>query len=199
MPNMLRLVVVLLIAGLSACSLGGGGAPQVHYYRLPAIIVEKQPQPHYSEILIRPVKASGLYHERAILYSTKEKPLELKRYHYRFWAQAPTELIHQALYQGLTASGLAKQVSRKPARQSPDIIIGTRIISFERVMEGSQVEVRVVLEVALRRETGEGHWTKQYQSTQQLHTTAMHSSAEAFGRALQEITSLLVEDLLKKT
>ncbi len=192
-----RLAVVLLIANLAACSLGGGGAPQVHYYRLPAITVEKQPQPRYREILIRPVKASGLYHERAILYSLKEKPLELKRYHYRLWVQTPAELIHQALYQGLSASGLAQQPGREPAGQLPDITIDTGIISFERIIEGSQVTVRVALEVSLSREAKDFQWTGQYQSMQQLQTTEMHSSAEAFGRALQEITSMLVDDLLK--
>ncbi len=195
---MIRLIVVLLTAGLAACSFGGGIAPQIHYYRLPVITIEKQPQSHYSEILIRPVKASGLYHERAMLYIAKEKPLELKRYHYRFWAQPPAELIHQGLYQGLSASGLAKQVSRKPVMQSPDIIIDTDITSFERIIEGSKVEVRVALEVTLKRETDGSQWTKQYQSIEQLQTSDIHASAEAFGRALQEIISLLVEDLLKK-
>jgi len=195
---MFRLVVVLFIAGLAACGLGGGAVPQVYYYRLPVISVEKQPQPHYNEILIRPVKASGLYHERAILYSLKEKPLELKRYHYHFWAQAPAELVYQALSQGLAASGLAQQPGLESAEQLPDITLDTGIISFDRVIEGSQVVIRVVLEVTLKREAGEAYRKKQYKSTQQLQTTEMHASAEAFGRALQEITALLIDDLLKK-
>ena len=202
--NRYRLSLVLVLSflltfAITACGLGGGDLPDDHYYRLPDISVTKQAQAAFDEIVIKPVKASGLYHDRAILYIEKEKPLELQRYHYYFWAETPANLLQNALYQGLLSSGVSGQVSRQLGEHRADYIIDSRIIRFERVIDGSNVTVEVVVEIALRSgKNATQHWSRRYASTQQLQTTAMHDSAEAFARALQQIVETLIGDLNKQ-
>ena len=200
---MLRIIILLLIINnIVSCSLGGGPAPQDHYYRLPEVklngIYESAAE-SYKNIVIKPVKATGLYHERAILFIESDKPLELQRYHYSFWSSTPAELCHNALYQGLQSSGIVTYVSRDLSELRPDYIIDTRIIQFERFLDQSAVNILVALEVSVRSGQPSGvMWTKRYNINKQLETTGMHDSAVAFGEALKEISALLVEDLLNK-
>lgn len=187
---------------LVSCSLGGGPAPQDHYYRLPEVKLNdlnESQQAAYKSIVIKPVKSTGLYHERAILFIESDKPLELQRYHYSFWSSTPAELCHNALYQGLQSSGIATHVSRDLSEIRPDYIIDTRIIQFERYINKTTVNIQVSLEVSVRSGQATGPmWAKRYNVTKQLQTTDMHDSAEAFGEALQEISAILVNDLLSK-
>ena len=195
---MYRLIIsVVLVCCLQACSLGGGTAPENHYYRIPEITVEQQTSTGLHSVVIKPVKASGLYHERAILYVEKTRPLELKRYHYNFWSETPANLLQDALYQGLSSSKLATQISREMNASRPDLIINSRIVNFERVIDDSTVDVEVALDVTvLSGKDASKSWSRRYQSTQHIDSTDMYYSAKAFGRALQQITEQLVADLL---
>ncbi|MCW8936249.1 MAG: ABC-type transport auxiliary lipoprotein family protein [Gammaproteobacteria bacterium] len=200
---MLRIVILLLIINnIVSCSLGGGPAPQDHFYRLPEVKLDglsESSQVSYKNIVIKPVKATGLYHERAILFIESHKPLELQRYHYSFWSSTPAELTHNALYEGLRSSGIVTHVSRGLSELRPDYIIDTRIIQFERYIDNSAVNIQLALDISVR----SGHtagltWTKRYKVSKTLDSTDMHASAEAFGEAFKEISTLLVNDLLNK-
>jgi len=194
---MFRLLLsIALIHILGSCSLGGSPAPQDHFYRLPEITLSPQ-QSIYKEIVIKPVKSSGLYHERAILFIESQHPLEIKRYHYRFWSATPAELIHSGLYQGLLSSGIASQISREISTLRPDFIIDSRIIHFERLIESQQVTIEVALDVSVRRGDSSAVLLKasRYHASRILKTRDMHASAVAFGEALQEISEHLVKDL----
>jgi len=192
-------LLILSVNLLTACGLGGGSVPQDHYYKLPLLDISAQSAPHFKQLVIKPVKATGLYHDRAILYIEQEKPLELKRYHYNFWSETPANLLHSALYQGLSSSAIAQSISRDIEASRPDYIIDSRIVRFEREIYSGNVTVHVALDISVR----SGHdisdqWTKRYSSQQLLTTTAMHPSAEAFGRAVQDISEQLISDLLVK-
>lgn len=191
--------IVLLISFVEACSLGGGEAPRDHFYRIPEISFDRKAESIYESIVVKSVKASGLYHERAILFIEKDKPLELQRYHYNFWSTTPAELIHEALIQAFQSSGIASHVTRDITAYRPDYIIDTRIIHFERLIDGSDVSVEVALEISVRDGLKAAHhWTRRYQSSQKLTSTDMHLSAEAFGKALQVINTEIVNDMLVK-
>ena len=192
-------VLILSVNFLTACGLGGASLPQDHYYKLPALDISAQSEPHFNQLVIKPVKATGLYHDRAILYIEQEKPLELKRYHYNFWSETPANLLHNALYQGLSSSGLSQNISRDIKAVRPDYVIDSRVVRFERVIHRDNVTVQVALDISVR----SGHdvsdqWTKRYSSQQELTTTAMHPSAEAFGRAVKDICEQLITDFLVK-
>ena len=179
--------------------MGGGSVPQDHYYKLPMIDISAQLEPRFKQLVIKPVKATGLYHDRAILYIEQDKPLELKRYHYNFWSETPANLLHNALFQGLSSSAISNNISRDINASRPDYIIESRVVSFEREIHENNVTVQVALDITVR----SGHdvsdqWTKRYHSQQSLTDTAMHPSAEAFGAAVEDICKQLISDLLVK-
>jgi len=192
------LFVLLILTQLASCSLGGGSVPQDHYYRLPEIKLSAQ-QTVFDRLVMKKIKASGLYHDRAILYVERDRPLELKRYHYNFWAETPAELLHTALTQGLESSSIATSVSQEVMQNTADYIIDARILHFERIIQGTDVEINVALDIRVRSTGSAGvEWSKTYQAKQQLNTTGMHASAEAFGAAVQLITAQFVADLVVK-
>jgi len=90
-------------------------------------------------------------------------------------------------------------VSGEVSQARADLVIDTRIVNFERVIQGSNVTVQVALDIQVRngRDTS-NFWTKRYSSSLTIETTAMYPSAEAFGRAMQEISESLIADLLLK-
>jgi ABC-type uncharacterized transport system auxiliary subunit len=193
------MLLLILVNALQSCSLGGGPAPQDHFYRLPEVVLNSQVEEQagvYKNIVIKAVKSSGLYHERAILFIESDRPLELQRYHYSFWATTPAELVHNGLYQGLQSSGIAMSVSRDISEARPDFIIDSRIIHFERFIDAQNVTVEVALEVSIR----SGNLSapaviKRYKVSEALASMDMHASAEAFGQALSRIVEQLVADL----
>lgn len=187
-----------LLVLLSGCGLGGGSVPQTHYYRLPSITLPAQPQ-QFSHLVIRPVRASGLYHERAMLYAEQSQPLQLQRYHYHLWAEKPAELTDRALYQGLLSSGIAAEVSRGLLKPEQAVVIDTRIEQFERQIQAEGVKVQVALQFTVRGADTSGHnWVKAYTAEVTLPSQRMHDSAEAYGAALHLIMQQLVADLLVK-
>ncbi|VAW59763.1 hypothetical protein MNBD_GAMMA08-650 [hydrothermal vent metagenome] len=192
-------LLLIFILSAASCSLGGDPAPQDHFFRLPEIVLDVSEQSQkeiFENVVIKPVKASGLYHERAILFIEADKPLELQRYHYSFWASTPAELIHQALIQGLQSSGLAKLVSRNIFETRPDYIIDTRIVHFERLIDGNSASIHIALDVSLRSGDVAGQaWNKRYVVKKKLASMDMHTSAEAFGDGLKEISTRLKNDL----
>ncbi|RDH84626.1 MAG: hypothetical protein DIZ80_03925 [endosymbiont of Galathealinum brachiosum] len=196
---MFRLILLLLlVSSIWSCSLGGGPAPTDHFYRLPEVALDSQVA-SYKSIVVKAVKSTGLYHERAILFIESDKPLELQRYHYSFWSTTPAELVHNALYQGVVSSGIADQVNRDLTENRPDFVLDTRIIHFERIINGQTVNIEIELEVSVKSGSLTGDtWTKRYKVNEALQNTDMHSTAEAFGAALTAISNELIEDLLSK-
>lgn len=200
---------ILLLPGLlSGCGLGGANVPETHFYRLPTITLPAQTQ-QFSQLVIRPVQASGLYHERAMLYAEQSQPLQLQRYHYHLWAEKPAELVGRALYQGLHSSGIAAQVSQGLLQPEQAVIIDTRIEQFERLIleDGKAGRVQVALQFTLRgpdndaasgQVNGNYELVKTYSAEVSLPGLRMHDSAAAFGEALQQILQQLVADLLIK-
>ena len=193
------LLLIFAVNSLTACGLGGAAVPQDHYYKLPELVISPQKEPRFKQLLIKPVQATGLYHDRAILYIEQERPLELQRYHYNFWSETPANLLRNALYQGLSSSGLSQKISRDIKLSRADYMIDSRVVNFERVINSADVTVHVALDINVR----SGHdkndqWTKRYSSKQVLSTTAMHDSAEAFGKAIEDICKQLISDFLVK-
>lgn len=192
------LLVLSLLALLSGCGLGGANVPQTHFYRLPAISLPAQPQ-QFSHLVIRPVQASGLYHERAMLYAEQSQPLQLQRYHYHLWAEKPAELTGRALYQGLHSSGIAAEVSRGLLKPGQAVVIDTRIEQFERLILDDGVKVQVALQFTVRgADASDPIRVRTYSAEVSLPGLRMHDSAEAYGAALQQIMRQLVADFLVK-
>lgn len=196
--------ILLLLGLLSGCGLGGANVPETHFYRLPTITLPAQAK-QFSQLVIRPVQASGLYHERAMLYAEQSQPLQLQRYHYHLWAEKPAELVGRALYQGLHSSGIAAQVSQGLLQPEQAIFIDTRIDQFERLIleDGKAGRVQVALQFTVRgpvngSDNGNHDMVKTYSAEVAVSSLRMHDSAAAFGEALQQVLQHLVADLLIK-
>lgn len=190
--------ILSLLSVLAACGLGGANVPETHFYRLPSVTLPAQAQ-QFSHLVIRPVQASGLYHERAMLYAEQSQPLQLQRYHYHLWAEKPAELAGRALYQGLHSSGIAADVSRGLLQPEQAVYIDTRIEQFERLIQADGVRVLVALQFTVRgSDNGDHDLVKTYSAEVSLSGLRMHDSAAAYGEALQQIIQQLVADLLIK-
>jgi ABC-type uncharacterized transport system auxiliary subunit len=190
--------LLCLLALLSACGLGGANVPETYFYRLPSITLPAQGQ-QFSHLVIRPVQASGLYHERAMLYAEQSQPLQLQRYHYHLWAEKPAQLIDRALYQGLYSNGIAEKVSRGLLQPEKAVYIDTRIEQFEQLILADGVQVQVALQFAVAStEHSDVSRIRTYTSEVTPAGKRMHDIAEAYGAAVKQIMQQLVADLLVK-
>ena len=197
MCRMLMMFSVLL--SLTACSLGGGSLPVDHFYRLAPLQLEAVESPVFDQIHVRPVKVSGLLHDRAMLYSESANSLELKAYHYHYWADAPAYLLQGALYQGLSSSQLAPRVSRDTTQSTADLTINSRLLRFERYLDGSRNTVIVELEVQVDyADSSRQPWSKVYRVQQEQQQSPLYAAVESFSLATQSIVQQLADDLLVK-
>ncbi len=189
------IIITAFFIILTSCSVGVEPVPQDHYYRIHDITLPAQQTPRYTDILLRPVIASGLLHERAILYVHQQRPLEVQRHYYSFWAEKPAVLTHDALYQALVSSRIASTVRREETIATPQLIIEPRLLHFERLIDGGEVTVEVELELTIKQGKNAGGWMKHYRSDIEVDSINMHDTAEAFGKALSRIAQQLVADL----
>ncbi len=191
---MFRIFILLSTLFLiTACSLGGS-VPRDHYYRMADIKLASLDNELFQHVVIKPVKVSGLLHERAILYVDKQRPLEIQRYHYHFWSQTPADLVQQALSQAFTSSRAAGRVSLELGEQRADLVIASRLQRFERLIDGDSATIEIELEISTRSREGD-NWTQTYRASKLLDSLSMHDSAQAFSGSLQQVMQQLLDDI----
>ncbi len=193
---MIRLLALICTVFMTGCSLGGGSMPADHFYRLPEIVHQPADQPRYKHIVIKPVRTSGLLHDRAMLYVDEQRPLELQRYHYHFWAEAPAYLVQNALIQALSSNSIAGIIGREVDQRRPDLVIEVQLIRFEQLIRKTASEARVELRVSMYQPSKpENSKTRSYLVNQPAQGDDFHAIAAAFGQAMQAITQQLIDDL----
>lgn len=198
-----RLLACCTVTTLTACTLAGAPVPENHYYRLPA--------PHPAAVLDRrlihgtlgvsPLRAVGLYQDRAILYVDSRSPLELHRYYYRFWMAPPGELIQMNLIDYLRTAGVARKVTRhEPGTPVNGLISGT-IERFERRTGNRHDQVAVTLELKYGGADQQQPpvLLKTYAVTVPARSGAMEDIVAAFGAALNRIYDRFLHDLSAAT
>lgn len=208
------LFLLYLSATISACGFGST-VPQNHFYRLPPISTTAQDDRSVSTLLLKPVKVSGLLHDRAILFVEQFQPVEVQRYHYHFWAEPPAIMVHNALYQGLAASQIAQQVQLDQNDVRAVLVVSPRLLRFERYIEGavasSVIELEVSYQLDPRQQSSQSdslaagpsdgqirHWTHLYSHKQPLDSLSMHLSVQGFADGLKVITSQIATDIATK-
>jgi len=191
----MRLLIptLCLLVMLQACSFSGSPPPEEHFYRLPDLLANKSQQ-GFDTVYLRSVMAEGIYNERAILYVKDDAPLEVRRYHYHHWLNAPGKLIHEQFKNYLTGTGLARQiVDRRLAAQDLDISVQLR--NFER-LTGASSRVLVELDMAVYgAESVRPVLSKNYR-LELPAGSSMHDTAAAFGRVLSRLFAQMSEDLI---
>jgi cholesterol transport system auxiliary component len=193
------IAVALTGAILAGCTLAPSAPPpEDHFYRLP------DPHPGVLDVPVvqgtigvAPLRAAGLYLERTMLYIDAGSPLEVRRYHYRYWFTAPGDLIQGHLADALRVAGVARKVIRyEPGAPVQGLVSGS-IERFERINGPDGDQVRVALNLvygdADRRRPPVVHQT--YAITRPVSGRGTEDAVTAFGAALDRIYADFIHDL----
>ena len=152
------------IAALAASLLTGCGAARPSkYYQLTipgdaALAAERSPLP--VTLLLGPLRASHLYREDHIVYSSSGQ--NMGTYEYQQWAQPPTEMLVEVLLRELRDSGRYRAVDVLRSNSHGDYILYGRLYDFKEI-SASPVLARITVDLELREtKTGSIVWTHYY-------------------------------------
>jgi ABC-type uncharacterized transport system auxiliary subunit len=182
---------------LSACA-SSPPVPDDHYYRLTMLQPEQtMERPKFTGVLkVDPVKAYGIYRERALLYSRSDHPEELQQHRYHYWIDTPSRLIRDQLVDFLRASQIAENVAGSQLPVQGDIKLKLSLKQFERVIDKSEPQrVRVTLDALLLNADGKPLLTRRYQRLLTTSGASIAASVRSFDQALSEIYAELLKDM----
>ncbi len=153
------------LAALSAVLLAGCGAARPSkYYELTipggdsATAADRSPYP--VTLLLGPLRASHLYREDHIVYSSSGE--SMGTYEYQLWAAPPTEMLVDVLLRDLRSSGKYRAVDILRSNSHGDYILYGRLYDFKEV-SGTPLLARVTCDLELREtKTGSTVWTHYY-------------------------------------
>jgi ABC-type uncharacterized transport system auxiliary subunit len=188
-------VVISLL--LTACA-GSPPVPDDHYYRLATLQPEQtEGAPKLKGILkVDPVKAYGIYRERALLYSRSEHPEELQQHRYHYWIDTPSRLIRDQLVDFLRASQIAESVAGSQLPLQGDMKLKFSLKQFERVIDKSAAHrIRVTLDALLVDANGNPLLTRRYERLLTVSGSSIAASVRSFDQALSEIYEELLKDI----
>jgi ABC-type uncharacterized transport system auxiliary subunit len=158
---------IFSMAALAAVLLAGcGAARSSKYYQLTvpdgnaatASATERTPYP--VTLLLGPLRASHLYREDHIVYSSAGE--SMGTYEYQRWAAPPTEMLVDVLLRDLRTSGKYRAVDVLRSNSHGDYILYGRLYDFKEV-SGTPLMARVTCDVELREtKTGSTVWTYYY-------------------------------------
>jgi ABC-type uncharacterized transport system auxiliary subunit len=158
--NRVFISIVALAAGLLT---GCGAARPSKYYQLTipgdaALAAERSPLP--VTLLLGPLRASHLYREDHIVYSSSGQ--NMGTYEYQQWAQPPTEMLVEVLLRELRDSGRYRAVDVLRSNSHGDYILYGRLYDFKEI-SASPVLARITVDLELREtKTGSIVWTHYY-------------------------------------
>jgi ABC-type uncharacterized transport system auxiliary subunit len=149
------------MAALYAALLAGCGATKsTKYYQLTipgnaAIAVDPGSIP--ATLLLGPLRASHLYREDHIVYSSSGE--NMGTYQYQRWGEPPTEMLREVLLRELRASGRYRVVDVLRSNSRGEYILYGRLYDFKEIT-GASLSTRITLEWDLRdTKTGSTVWT----------------------------------------
>jgi ABC-type uncharacterized transport system auxiliary subunit len=152
--------IAALFAGLLA---GCGAARPSKYYELtlPGDPPSAPPtNPLNVTLLIGPLRASHLYREDQIVYSSNREAMGT--YEYQRWAEPPTEMMAELLLRELRASGRYKSVDILRSNSHGDYILYGRLYDFKEI-SGSPLSARLTMDLELREtKSGSTVWMHYY-------------------------------------
>jgi len=134
------------VALLSGC----GAARSTKYYQLtlPSDVSSMAPVSVIpATLLLGPLRASHLYREDHIVYSSSGE--NMGTYQYQRWGEPPTEMLREVLLRQLRASGRYRVVDVLRSNSHGDYILYGRLYDFEEIESGS-LSTRLTVEWELR-------------------------------------------------
>ena len=180
-------IIFLFLAGLllGGCFGSPSSVPEDRFYTFKVTKADKN-KTKFRRIAIKKVHAYGLYNERALLYSHADKPLQIKRYHYHHWVVPPTQLVQQSLKDYLGQSNIADDVVVQAISPNDALRVSAELLAFERVIKQAEQFVRVEIEFEVRN-SNRKYKTYKYSEIIKTSKNTLHSTAEAYGKALGKI------------
>jgi len=122
----------VLVLGLSACTIGRGGAPEHAHYDLGHDAPPRVDQRLSGSLALDEISASGWLQSPAILYRlTYQEPAQLQAYSRSRWIASPAVLITQRLRLALTAPaehGLTMVADGVPS----ELVLKVNLSAFEQ-------------------------------------------------------------------
>lgn len=152
-------IVILATALLAAC----GAARPSRYFMLTVpggghVAADSEAYP--VALLIGPLRASHLYREDHIVYSSVGEAMGA--YEYDRWSEPPTEMLVEVLLRTLRTSGKYRAVDVLRSNSHGDYLLYGRLYDFKEV-SGPPLMARVSLELEMREvKTGSTVWTHYY-------------------------------------
>ncbi len=178
--------LVIVVSFASGC----GAVRPSKYYQLappndPSSAKTADPLP--VTLLIGRLKASHLYREDRIVYSTKGE--EMGTYEYQRWAEPPTEMIQQLLLRELRATGHYAGIYSQSGEGSGDYLLHGSLFDFKEV-SSDPLLARVSLELELRdMKTGSTVWTRYYTHDEPVDSKDISAVVAALSRNVQRAVS----------
>src|SRR3989339_613239 len=196
MNRVFKTLTLSLVVLLSACQ-SAPPVPQDKYYRLTVTPGPTWTQPLLRDaVFVAPLRAEGLYAERAMLYASVQRPRELLQYHYQFWSEPPALLLQEHLRASLGASHLAAQVTEVASASRVGYWLNGKILRLEKLTHEHQskaiVELRFVLQKTKPFET---LWERNYVAEELLLDGSQNAYVIATELALQRIYGQLGQDV----
>jgi ABC-type uncharacterized transport system auxiliary subunit len=187
----------LLILLLEACA-ATAPVPDDHYYRL---LASRTPLPGDSApvtgvLKVDPVKAFGIYRERALLYTLESRPEQLQQHRYHYWIDTPSQLIREHLIEFLRSYRVAEQIVGSQLAVTADLRLKLTLKQFERVVSPSAADsVRVALDAVIVDADGRPLKIVSYHREKIATEASISVSVNAINQALGEIYLEIVKDL----
>ncbi|MCG8512365.1 MAG: ABC-type transport auxiliary lipoprotein family protein [Rhodospirillales bacterium] len=189
------LLIAIGAAGLAACS--QPPVPQDHFYRLQVLAPESaMSQPKLDGTLeVARLVADGLTAGRPIVFSEAASPLEVSEYHYHFWTEPPTVMLHDELVTYLRAANVARSITTPQLRLEPDYVLTGKIKRLEQV-RGTPTKVAAVIELALRdRRDDRLLMVKTYSVENETEGPGVAAAVRSLNAAMASIYQRFVADL----
>jgi ABC-type uncharacterized transport system auxiliary subunit len=154
----------IIMASLAVGLLSGCGAARPSkYYQLTVpgeSATASERSPYAVTLLLGPLRASHLYREDHIVYSSTGA--NMGTYEYQRWAEPPTEMLVDVLLRDLRASGRYRAVDVLRSNSHGDYILYGRLYDFKEI-SGAQMMARVTVDLELREtKSGSTVWTHYY-------------------------------------
>lgn len=177
----------MLLAALAVSLASGCGATRPSkYYQLTVpgdLAPVADPRPLPVTLLLGPLRASHLYREDHIVYSSNGE--SMGTYEFQRWAQPPTEMIQEILLRQLRTSGRYREVDLLRSNARGDFLLLGRLFDFKEI-SGNALVARLTVEWELRdMKTASTVWTHYYTHDEPVNGKDMSAVVAALNHNVQ--------------
>jgi ABC-type uncharacterized transport system auxiliary subunit len=185
------------LAVLSAALVAGCGAARPNAYYQLTVPGDRNAAPDRSPyaitLLLGPLRASHLYREDHIVYSSSGE--HMGTYQYQRWAEPPTEMLDDIMLRELRASGRYRAVDALRSNARGDFILYGHLYDFKEI-SGAPLMARLTFDLELREtKTGATVWTHFYTHDEPVEGKDISAVVAALDRDAQRGVGELMSGL----